>query len=53
MSGDIEIKMTGRGFEVVAGNQKVAFGDMEQALAFVGRRLQRAAALRDLSARCE
>ena len=53
MPGEIEIRMTRRGFEVVAGKRTTAFGDMRQALVFVEERLQRAEALRDLSARCE
>lgn len=53
MSTDLQIKVTHRGFEVVAAGRTTAFATIDDALGFVGTRLQRISDLRDISARCE
>jgi hypothetical protein len=49
----VEITMTMRGFEVMTGGRVTRFPNIQDALDFAQRRLQRAEELRELSRRCE
>jgi hypothetical protein len=53
MTGNVEIKMTRRGFDVSFAGRTSSFPQMDKALEFAQERLRRAVELRDLSARCE
>ena len=49
MSGNVEIKMTQRGFEVVSATGR--FSELDEAVRFARGHLQRAHDIRELSAR--
>jgi hypothetical protein len=51
MSGNVEIKMTQRGFEVVSARGTTTFRDLDDAVQFARGHLQRAHYIRELSAR--
>jgi hypothetical protein len=53
MTNSVEIKMTGRGFDVSVAGRTSSFPQMDQALEYAQQRLRRAVELVELSARCE
>jgi hypothetical protein len=51
MSGNVEIKMTQRGYEVVSARGTTTFSELDEAVQFARVHLQRAHDIRELSAR--